>query len=458
MKRILVLLLCLTMLLSTVACSQLALETLPVSTETFGKSEESGTKTEEVKETGPIVLPKGFSAGFSRIVINPDNRVAMGGYPDADSRISTKQVDDITVTCTALSDGENVFLLYCLDYLYVRDDILNSVSKRVSKYLDGIEVPPENFILNATHTHSAPILHYPDMTGMGRYMVKFYPAFYQVTEEAVRDLELCTLYGGETHTEHQNFVRRYVYKNGSYAGGTGMGAGQDPNNVFHETEADSQLQILRFDRTVGKDIILCNWQCHVCSAGLGGQSNTGLSADWVGTFRKAVEKNLDVHFSYHQGAAGNLAGRSLITGEKCTTDYKKKGEELAVWVEKALENQTVLQTGTFRAVRTEVIGTLKPGDNKKNNFYVSALSIGDVGFAVNPCEMHDTNGMQVKEGSPFKMTFMCAYSNDIVGYIASAAAFDNGGYEVEMCRFVKGTGEKIVGELLKLLDELHKAY
>ena len=36
---------------------------------------------------------------------------------------------------------------------------------------------------------------------------------------------------------------------------------------------------------------------------------------------------------------------------------------------------------------------------------MAALSLGPVGMVFAPYEMYDTNGMQIKEGSPFLLTF-----------------------------------------------------
>jgi len=82
---------------------------------------------------------------------------------------------------------------------------------------------------------------------------------------------------------------------------------------------------------------------------------------------------------------------------------------------------------------------------------ISAISFGDIAFASTPYEMFDTNGVQVKEGSPFKMTFMCAYTNGSYGYVPSADVYKNGGYEVYTTRFVKGTGDDIAAKLVEML-------
>ena len=54
----------------------------------------------------------------------------------------------------------------------------------------------------------------------------------------------------------------------------------------------------------------------------------------------------------------------------------------------------------------------------------------------------------------YAMTFVCAYSCGRYGYIPSSLAWDAGGYEVDTCKYVKGTGEMLVDEFTGMLKEL----
>ena len=67
--------------------------------------------------------------------------------------------------------------------------------------------------------------------------------------------------------------------------------------------------------------------------------------------------------------------------------------------------------------------------------------------------MFDTNGVQVREGSPFKMTFVCSYANGGFGYVPSAIAYPHGGYEVIISRFCETTGDDFAAEMVRLLKE-----
>ena len=85
---------------------------------------------------------------------------------------------------------------------------------------------------------------------------------------------------------------------------------------------------------------------------------------------------------------------------------------------------------------------------------LSVMAIGNVAIATAPFEMDHRNGITVKENSPYEMTLISAYTNGSYGYIPDKDAWPNGGYEVDTCKYVKGTGEMIAGELVSMLTEL----
>jgi hypothetical protein len=97
---------------------------------------------------------------------------------------------------------------------------------------------------------------------------------------------------------------------------------------------------------------------------------------------------------------------------------------------------------------------LRGGTNGVLDIPLSAISIGDIGFVSAPYEMFDTNGIAVKSESPFKMTFVCAYTNGDYGYIPSSLAYSHGGYEVSSCCFVSGTGEELANKMVSMLKEI----
>ncbi|MEI6424073.1 MAG: hypothetical protein WCP55_17795, partial [Lentisphaerota bacterium] len=64
---------------------------------------------------------------------------------------------------------------------------------------------------------------------------------------------------------------------------------------------------------------------------------------------------------------------------------------------------------------------------------VMGIKIGDCVIISSPAEMLVEVGLNVKKASPYKHTFMAAYSNGYLHYGAPAADYDKGGYEVTEC-------------------------
>jgi hypothetical protein len=80
------------------------------------------------------------------------------------------------------------------------------------------------------------------------------------------------------------------------------------------------------------------------------------------------------------------------------------------------------------------------------------ISFGDVAFSTSPIEQFDKNAKDVRDASPFKMTFTCSLTNGSYGYVPTAEAFPHGAYEVLVSRYVPGSGEEFATEQLRLLN------
>ena len=449
MKRILSLIFCIIMLFSVSCSSSLAVE------ETKGNHTESVTceeeeKTEEKeKDTAPISIPEGFSVGYAKATVNPGQGVGLGGYGNETTRLSRVQVDDLYLTCTAVSDGENVVFIFSSDTIHVARTTAEGIGKQAEK-LYG--VPAENVIMNGTHSHSTPAMANLETPGLSQYLKKYVATAKDLMGKALRDLDSATIQVGEKEAVGFNYVRRYVsLVDGSYLG-KNLPAGQDPAKVAHESDADHKMRLIVFDRETKKDVVLVNWQAHPTK--VGGSDSTDVSADYIGVFRKTVEKE-GYLFSFHQGASGNVTPASRIQGNpnyyESHITYGEKLGEIALDTIKA--GLTPAASGKVQAKMEEYTATRKNG-GKQEGVNLTVLSIGDVAFATAPCELHDTLGVEIREKSPFAFTFFCGYTNGRIGYIPAAFAIPNGGYEVESCHYIDGTGEAIAGELVRLLNDI----
>ena len=64
---------------------------------------------------------------------------------------------------------------------------------------------------------------------------------------------------------------------------------------------------------------------------------------------------------------------------------------------------------------------------------VQGIKIGDCVLITSPAEVLVEVGLNVKRASPYKHTFMAAFSNGYIHYGPPAADYSKGGYEVTEC-------------------------
>ena len=423
-------------------------------------------------------LPAGFCAGHGRADMSPEFPIMMGSGKYAD-----QLHDPLYATCTAISDGETVVLLYHMDMKDMPRPIFLSAAEKITQKTG---VPQENLILNATHTHNCPHTSSSVDPMCVAWRERVSEAAAEAAQMALEDLSPATASIGFGNTHRLNFVRRYLMPNGTYK----MNATSKMNPVAHESEADPEFRIIRFHRENKKDIVLANWQCHFASSAKMFQGM--ISADCAQVLRQRIENDADVYFAYHNGHSGNIAVRDALGTKLCPT-HLDMADELANRILKAMETTQPVETGKIfietatlsapvqqdsearRAGAREWAEASKedrPAVLEKHGFdsmyeaiaintrakmepisqmHITALSFGDIAFTTMPFEAFDQNGMQIRAASPYKMTFTLAYTNGALGYMPAAEIFPHGGYEVYVSRFECGTAEMCVKELLKML-------
>lgn len=479
MKKLLILLLALSLMLPLVACSS------SIETEEAENTEESEqeVKTEEKKDEAPAAIPEGFAVGFAREDVSPYGySVRMNS-----TSIAEKVKDPIFATCVAVSDGEQIALFFSLD---IRNTTKGEQMQSIVSKATGI--PAENMFFTATHNHSGPdpTASTSDVT---RWYAEFYKSLSKAAKDAIADLANARIYIGKANSPAgTNFVRRYQRADGSWDGIHNENVSTAPV-VAYESEADKELRTVRFEREGKKDILMVNWQAHAAHAL--SSDHTVITADFITNFRKGVEKDMDVHFAYFQGAAGDINFSSHM-GDKKYDGWEEIGTVLVDVAKESVANETPAESGKLQITKSVLDGVVRKEtaervkqakeinntslDEEKtalmskyafaSRYEVSAvikrsqmgetsplplycISFGDVAFASAPFEMFNTNGIELRSASPYKMTFNCSYTNGACGYMPSAVAFDHGGYEIDTCYFEKGTGERVVNESVRILTE-----
>ena len=452
--------------------------------ETVAESATEEVKTEQVRETGPITYPEGYSVGYG--IADVTGTVFPLAYYGG---TATGAQDPLMLTCVAMCDGENVALVMTVDLKKMYGKVFNQSLSIIEK---NFGIPAENVIISSTHSHSAPDAG-EDVQGNTQWVQQYYKKLKIVVEDALRDLDVVeNAYTGKANEEHPiGFVRRYYMADGSFK--TIASSNPSSDYAAHESQADPEFRTIRFDRKNKKDVLLVNFQTHY-----GGQVSANmLSADFVHPFRQKAQEKWDCLFAYYSGAGGNINFKSNIPGERY---YETPNDAIAEFMgstQRAMEAEEKVEPGKVVGARNLYPGKVRHDPEERvrqaqevvsagyetangmalmakygfdSHFEpafivtrsrlgetldipMTAVAFGEIAFTGHPYEMFHENGKEVRDLSPYKTTFICTLSGDALGYIPSALVYSNGGYETFNCRFAAGTGEELVQEAVRLLNE-----
>lgn len=420
-KRILCIVLVMVMLLSLCACSK--------------KQEET-----QAAETG-------LSVGYGKVNVSPTVSLPLEGYQGNDApefRWSTTVEMPFYAICVAFTDGKgNTVLLITVDMLnaYMADGMRDGVSLHTG-------VPKENIMFHCTHNHSGMSVRYDD-PAVSAYLTELTNGVIAAADLAMKDRKPATqMYSTFARPEGVNSVRHYLLADGSYQS-YAVGSVPKSQLIGHHSVADNLLQVLKFTREGGKDVVMVNWQGHPP----GTDPNTIATSNYPGVLRNYLENNLDCEAVFVLGGSGNLNNSSQIPGEIRHATYQELGKNLGEAAMQATENFVPMEMGDV-LIKEKVISfsNLKGGVQK---VWVYAISLGDFAMITAPFEIFDVNAMAVRESSEFRMTMYISCCNGSNGYLPTPPSFDwEITYESRTTKFPKGTAELLQAEQTAMLAEL----
>lgn len=432
--------------------------------------------------------------GYARKDITPTESVPLRGYGNTSIRMHTNVLDPLYATCLAFEDESgSKALIYTMD-LCGFGTVFNPCIREELCAATGL--PADRILASCTHNHSSPDVDNKEQDSIPRYIEFLKNQMIAAAKDALADMKPAKAQIGRIHTNFLNHVRRYVMADGTYAGDN-YGRFKDNTIVGHESNADNCLQLVKFTREGGKDVVIANFQMHPHRTG--GYRKPDVSSDIVGAFRETYEEQTDCLFAYFSGGGGNVNGHSRLQHENITADHIEHGKALAAYAlqvkfrdaelcqvkvaTKELEvpinhdeDHLLPQAEEINKVWTETKdhAACRPLLDKYgfNSVYRAGalirraampqthkipmwtVSVGDIAFVGAPYEMFDTNGQQIKDASPFRMTFVMTITNEGHGYMPSRMGFEHGGYSADTCRFKPGIGELLAENYIALLESM----
>ncbi len=433
-----------------------------------------------------------LEVGYGRVNITPEYPVGMAG--SAASRVSEGAMDPLYITFIALRQEETTLLVATMDLVGSYEEYSEPVRSHISQ-VTGIA--SEYVILNSTHTHSSVSARSETSVGSKRFREDLLAWAEKGAREALEDLSPAEIRYGSTQTEGMTWVRHYKMADGTYAGAN-YGSFKS-GIVGHASEADQEMQVIRFTREGKKDVVLMNFPAHATI----NQSSTLLSADFPGPARDYVAEKTNSLVAYFIAGGGDQVPVSRVVEERFSTDYRVYGEEIGRIAVECLDQMKKAKEGTLRFLRRTFVGKSNKTDLDRADealavkaiweqvggrgtpegraaakergfssvYEVTAIlnrmrfaetrsmelktfAIGDLGFIFAPYEMFGSSAMQIKQNSPFPMTFIISCSQNHDGYLPSKLGWRLRCYEAQITRYAPGTAEKLVEEYVDMLTQL----
>lgn len=458
-----------------------------------------------------------LAVGVGRADITPDDPIGAhingGGDPN---RLATGILDDLAVTCVAVTDETNKTVLFFHQDIHnpSAENFTNESRQAIS---NATGVPVEQIYMSATHTHSS--LHPKDTTNdqnLG-FNEKYQKAIVEAAKAAMADRAPATMSAGTMNAMEENGGQRMAFvRHISKMDGTVWGSnfGTYVPTLFNgfPYESDNEAQLIKFTRE-GKDpVLMMNWPAHSTFHGTTALKN--ISGDYPVYLRRYIEENSDMTVAIFLGGAGDQTPTSEYKaadhGLACDAYGAKLGElvlnfmavdgNMAAVEDGAIKQNTYVLTADSNFIPEEqqelaakaqdVYDYFLANGQADGNTYAQAngfqscyearsfvsrleleptqslplyvMSLGNMSFAIAPYEMSGQTATTIKhaikESGVFDMAFIMAYSQDNIGYIPSASNYEynnnRGSYEAYDCKYAKGTAEQIAETYIQLISDL----
>ena len=414
--------------------------------------------------------------GAAAVNLEADDTMILGGMIDGVK--ASGQEGELRAIAVVLEKpaGEKIALVAC-DVLMLTRDLLDPVREEIER---STGIPRSHVLVNATHTHHAPstvTLHGYDRDE--RFCRVVQRAIVKAVQDAVGRLADSRFYfrRGEETTVGQN-SRRLL------ADGT-ITWSRPHTNIVHDTGPfDPDLPVLAFrDSSARLQALIFNHSTHT----IGTRQPGKRSPSFYGLAAQELESDLGGTVCFLEGASGSTHNLSLSTDDmvrrirtavRVTLElaqprpvnrlaavqrpfkfrvrrFDEAAEDRAVgdYCRKAMGTYADRCIEVFKLQRQKLASHC--GEERET--WLQVVLIGDVAIVGVPAEFFTRLGRDIKERSPFRETYVAELANDWIGYLPDLEAHRLGGYQTwtGLHSYAEpGTGERMVEEALKMLNEL----
>lgn len=419
-----------------------------------------------VKQRKDVVFM--LKAGFARLDITPPLGTELTGYFQV--RISDGILDPIYLNALALGDGDNTVLVITGDFMYLREASATYYRTLIE---ERTGISKDSILIHTIHQHTSTTAGKEGPTD-AEYQDMLARKYCDVAQMALADMSEATPSYAEGETaEPISFVRRFKMKDGSTQTNPGR---LNPDIDYPLGDADNTVRFVRFTREGKKDIALVNFQTHPDVIG-----GNKFSADWPGFVRTFTEKELGVHCIFVNGCQGDV-NHINVFGEKLPKEHSARyghsmhmGQAVTDVVTKLWDNTAPLKEGRvscqikYAHISSNTAGVERIEEMTKfyNDYVagkitkestmasigearriatmprtmlvqdvpVTVVAFGDVAILGYAGEPFTEYAVELRDAFPRLHVMSACLANGAQGYLPSAAAFAEGGYEAHSSEF-----------------------
>lgn len=394
--------------------------------------------------------------GVAREIITPEVGGQLYGYgPDV---ISESVEDDLTATAFYFKQGSTQALMLSLTVCLLQTELAQNILSLIEQ---RFEIPKENCMLCATHTHSGPST--AGQIGWGVIDQKycdeiFIPAILSAVEKATNNLQIVKM-GFAQGDSLVGINRREITENNT------IKLGQNPWGCFNP-----KMTVISFADAEGRNIAnMIHYGAHGTAAG----TNHEISRDWSGIMIDTLEKQSGAITAFFNGPEGDVGPRisnQLTVGDlsyvrelgsvaaqdavgifekifsytDVTLDVSAKELNIPlksrITYEKAkimleeYKDGTINIGGMIKSQLQEIIASYENDFEEETHmdFRQTAIALGDIVFASFPYELFSEIGMRIDKACKTKSVLSLSNTNGSEGYFITQDAICRGGYEVDM--------------------------
>jgi len=367
------------------------------------------------------------------------------------------------------------------DILMITRESLDQVVAEINK---STGIPAANILINCTHTHHAPSTVVVHGYGLDEtFTRRVQRGIIKAVEDANTRLskEDCSFWFqlGAEPTVGQN--SRMLLADGSI-----FWIGPRDDFVRPTGPFDPELPVLAFRDPADKlRALIFNHSTH----SIGTREPGRRSPSFYGLAAQEIETELGGTVCFLEGASGSthnlnltcaeMTSRIKLAVESALAQAKPRPVEKLAAVKRpfafkvrnfdeTVEEEAVTRycrkyapanadqiIPVFRSMRKE----LAPRRGQSRETWLQVLRVGDVAIVGVPAELFTQLGLDIKNRSPFRYTYVAELANDWIGYIPNREGHKLGGYQcwTGFHSYAEaGTGERIVDEIVTMLKDLAK--